>query len=164
MSDQNYNQTILIGAAVAAGILGTLTGLLGFRKTNKGLTEQAKDFACQALEVGDMVNKKMILGGVAGGIVGAVAALFLAPKSGSELIKDITRPFTHGHSHSTSHKKGRSHPAKSRSARQTISKRSEKKEHHASTTKKAPARRRTAKAAPKVIASHEKAINEAKEA
>jgi gas vesicle protein len=159
-----YNQNLLIGAAVAAGILGTLTGLLGVKKTNKGWAGQAKD-----LLDGEMVNKNMVLGGVAGGLVGAAAALLLAPKSGAELIKDIAHPFTHeGTSKrstsrkSASHKKSSSRSTKGKSSRKT----SEKKEHHASATRKPAARRRTAAAAPKAAAtSHEKeTVSEAKEA
>jgi gas vesicle protein len=35
----------------------------------------------------------MLLGGMVGGVLGAVASLLLAPKSGSEFIKDLSRQF-----------------------------------------------------------------------
>lgn len=159
-----YNQNLLIGAAVAAGILGTLTGLLGVKKTNRGWTGQAKD-----LLDGEMVNKNMVLGGVAGGLVGAAAALLLAPKSGAELLHDITHPFTHegttkrsSSRKSASHKKSSSRSAKGKSSRRS----SEKKEHHASASKKPSARRRTAAATSKTAAAHheKETASEAKEA
>lgn len=38
-------------------------------------------------------HQKFLIGSVAGGLLGAVAALLLAPKSGEELIEDITSNF-----------------------------------------------------------------------
>lgn len=38
------------------------------------------------------MNKNIVLGGVAGGLVGVAAALLLAPKPGSQLIKDVYKP------------------------------------------------------------------------
>lgn len=44
--------------------------------------------------LGKGVNKKMLLGGLAGGVIGATTALFLAPKAGSEFREDLSHPFT----------------------------------------------------------------------
>ena len=39
-------------------------------------------------------NHNVLLGGLVGGLIGAAAALLLAPKAGSELIEDIIRTFS----------------------------------------------------------------------
>ncbi len=158
MSNHKYNnQHLLIGAAVAAGILGTLTGLLGTSKP-KGFAGHARNLANQVLDSSDMVNKNMVLGGLAGGIVGAAAALLLAPKSGSELIKDITSfSFDGAHSHSTSHKKNTSRSSKRGGTAHKSSEKSPEKKARRSASSKKPSssRRRTAAAASR--ASEEKA-------
>jgi gas vesicle protein len=89
MREENNHQNLLIGAAVVAGVLGTLSALMRSNHTVHGWTAHARDAANHMME-GDMVNKNLLLGGVAGGLIGAAAALLLAPKAGSELIEDIT--------------------------------------------------------------------------
>lgn len=86
MSDESHNHNLLIGAAVAAGILGTLSALIrpNFQDSRGGVHQG-----------GEKVNKNLLLGGLAGGIIGAATALVLAPKSGSELMKDIAHTLTH---------------------------------------------------------------------
>lgn len=167
MSNHKYNQNVLIGAAVAAGILGTLTSLLGFKKNGKRLSEQAKEMAHQVLDTGDVVNKKMVLGGITGGLVGAAAALLLAPKSGSDLIKDMARPFSqeiaHARSSVTKHKK-KSHAALAKTKTKIVNKVAKKKSDLASKAKKITKRARTASAAlSKGAADREKNVSEVKE-
>lgn len=167
MSDEKYNQNLMVGAAVLAGILGTLSALNRSNRTVKGWTEQAKGVANQVLEKGEAVNKNMLLGGVAGGLIGATAALLLAPKAGSELMKDLAHPFSHEeHARSTSR---RSASRKStsrrkgiaRSAKKSASHHEEGKSHKPAAKKKSPARRRTATAAHKQVAATEKTEAEA---
>lgn len=38
-------------------------------------------------------RQNLVLGGIAGGLVGITAALLLAPKSGKKFIEDLTAPF-----------------------------------------------------------------------
>lgn len=166
MSDHNYNQNILIGAAVAAGILGTLTGLLGIKKQSRGWTDQAKDIADRVMESGDIMNTKMILGGLAGGVVGAAAALLLAPKAGADLIKDLAKPFS-DHVKSSRSTSSKSSAQKSGSKKASSKKSGELKVSSAKSEKKSKkksssSRRRTA-AAPKASAHSEKGAHEAKE-
>jgi gas vesicle protein len=175
MSNHKYNQNLLIGVAVAAGILGTLTSVLGFKKNNKRRSRHPKNFVKHILENGEGLNKKFVLGSVAGGLVGATAALLLAPKSGTDLIHDLSHPFSQRAakirlgSHQSSAHKSASHkkkvfPTIKRSHRQKAgSKIVEKKESRSSGTKKTPSKHRTATAAHK-IAIHEKNANEVKEA
>jgi gas vesicle protein len=87
MSDRKNHQNLLIGAAVAAGLLGALTTYLHFKKRftkETSLSQKERGF----------FNKKVALGSLAGGVVGAASALLFAPKAGSELIQDISRPFS----------------------------------------------------------------------
>lgn len=90
-----YHHNLLVGASVAAGILGTVAQLLR-HKNKPGWIQKAKEKANSLLDRGsnELVNRKMIWGGIAGGILAAATALLLAPKSGSELIRDIRRPFS----------------------------------------------------------------------
>jgi gas vesicle protein len=175
MSNHKYNQNLLIGVAVAAGILGTLTSLLGFKKNKKRRSGYPKNFVKHILENGEGLNKKFVLGSVAGGLVGATAALLLAPKSGTDLIHDLSHPFSEraakvrlGSRRSSPHKatshKKKVFPTIKRSHHQKAeSKIVEKKGSKSSGTKKTPSNRRTSTAAHK-IAIHEKNANEVKEA
>ena len=87
------HQKILIGVALAAGLIGTLTTVLRFKRNHRrGWMEQVKHLSRKQIFEKDLVNKKMILGGVAGGIIAATTALLLAPKSGRDLIKDWIHP------------------------------------------------------------------------
>lgn len=83
MLNPKTQKNLLIGAAFAAGILGTLTSLLRNNKVNSTPRKN-----------GELLNKRMLLGGMAGGVVAAATALLLAPKSGIELMKDIYSPFS----------------------------------------------------------------------
>lgn len=85
MSNHKVRKNLLVGAAIAAGILGTVSSLM---RNNKKYKENS--FAREK----EHINKKMILGGMAGGVVAAATALLLAPKSGKELIKEIYGPFS----------------------------------------------------------------------
>ena len=51
------------------------------------------DFFCRFRLKGGQMNKNMILAGLAGGIVGVITALLFAPKSGSQLMKTMYKPF-----------------------------------------------------------------------
>lgn len=176
MSNHKYNQNLLIGAAVAAGIIGTLTSYLGFKKKGRKWSEQAKGIASHVLETGEALNKKLVLGSVAGGLVGAAAALLLAPKSGSDLIKDLAGPFSHkvgevrseaaksaSHRSTALKKKASSSPKKSH-AHKATSKKVEKKGLKASHTKKSTPPRHKVAAVHKAPLAHEKAIHEVKQA
>lgn len=94
MSGDSTNQNVMIGTAVMAGILGILSGLIRSNKKVKNWKEQARGMV-RGHDQKEIINKNLIVGGIAGGIIGATAALLLAPKSGSELIKDITHTLTH---------------------------------------------------------------------
>lgn len=175
MSDESNNHNLMIGAAVVAGILGTLSALL---KTNKAVqcwTDQAKDAACQLMDKSDAVNKNLLIGGVAGGLIGATAALLLAPKAGSELINDIAHTLKHPGEfvHATSHKSSPSRSSRSSSRKPSRSKNASSRAHgkgeakseegsksrkSSSSKKKLPTRRRTAAASQKTGA--EKAVSE----
>ena len=85
MSKEKLRQNRWLGA-FTAGVLGTLTTLFS--------TNAAKKKEPRPERKGDIFNKKMILGGIAGGMVGAAAALLLAPKSGSELLKGLSNPLS----------------------------------------------------------------------
>ncbi len=165
MSNNKYSSNFLIGAAVAAGVLSALSTLLRPRKNRGGWSEQAKDLAQQMINRHDLLNKNFVLGGMAGGIVGVTTALLLAPKAGSELIKDIYHPFAHDHerkSKSASRTKKVAHKSKAKqraahsltkeqsahshtSTSHSSHKKAGKNKHKASTVKKpAAARRRSA--------------------
>ncbi len=174
MTKENHNPGLYIGAAVVAGILGTLSALRHSSRTVQGWTDQAKDVAQQVLEKGEIMNKKMVLGGVAGGLIGAAAALLLAPKSGAELIKDLSHPFSNQGEHgkrsasrktaarqSVSRKKGE-RSTKGAASRKVTAKTEEHKPHKVAAKKKLPTRRRTASAALKQAATaSEKGASEA---
>ena len=166
MSNEKNNQNLMVGAAVVAGLLGTLSALVRSNRTVKGWTEQAKNTASHMLEKGEMINKNMLIGGVTGGIIGAATALLLAPKSGSELMKDIAYSVSHpGEMRRSTSRKSVSRSAskksvagkKRASSRGSVAKRKgmgktgeSKTHHHASpTAKKSAPRRRTATAARK---------------
>ncbi|WP_195155548.1 YtxH domain-containing protein [Candidatus Protochlamydia phocaeensis] len=159
MAKQNNN--LLIGAAMAAGLLGTLTTLLLPRKRT-GWTEQAKEIADKIVTKRKETTKNRLIGGVAGGLVGVTTALLFAPKSGSELIKDMSKPFTETAKHTAT-------PAKKAVKKISKQKASHGPAHHspAGQAKAAAKPKRTAataKKAPKHAAPirHESVANEAK--
>ncbi len=138
------NNNLMAGAAVIAGIIGAIAALFK-RKETHGLREHAKEAAHLIFEHSDCVNKKMLLGGIAGGIIGATAALFLAPKAGSELLKDITQSLKHPEElfsksgskpKSSSKKKHSSTKAISKSATPTAKKTLPSRKRAATTAKK----------------------------
>lgn len=155
MLNHKNHQNLLIGVAVAAGLLGSLTGLgfLSSRKEGKRWSNRARRIANQVVETGDVVNKRIVFGGVAGGLLGAATALLLAPKSGAELINDVAHFFSKQNrnvrsavSRATSHKKeGVLSTKKKRAVHKEHPKTVEKKGKKALETKKTPVRRRTAK-------------------
>lgn len=165
MSDESNNHNLIVGAAVVAGILGTLSTLLKSNKTVKCWTDQAKDAACQLMDKGE-VNKNLLIGGVAGGLIGATAALLLAPKAGCELLQDIAHTLTHPGElihptsrKSSSRKSSRSKNVSSKAHKKEESKSGEKnKSRKSSSKKKATSRRRTAVSALK--GSAEKIAND----
>lgn len=175
MSHDLNDRSLIVGAAVVVGILGTLSALLRTNKTVQGWKEQARDSANQLMNKGDAVNKNLLIGGVAGGLIGATAALLLAPKSGSELMQDIAHTLKHpgelvhptsrksSSSRSSSRKVSRRKSASSKASRKGESKSEEGGKSHRSpiSKKKSPTRRRTATAALK--ASSEKAAGETTE-
>jgi gas vesicle protein len=109
---QNSQKKFLIGAAVAAGVLSTLASILA-PKQHKEWGEQAQDLASHLLDKKDRVNKNLLIGTLAGGVVGVTAALLLTPKAGSELLNDLYHPFSHSR---------REVKSKVKSAKKTLSK------------------------------------------
>ena len=95
MSNQKDQRSLLMGVAVAAGILGTLTTIfISKKQEEKNWGEKTQDFFGEILDGTDhLVNKKMVWGGMAGGALGALAALLFTPKSGEDLIKDLSSVF-----------------------------------------------------------------------
>jgi gas vesicle protein len=171
MTKENNNQGLYIGAAVVAGILGTLSALMRSSRTIRGWRGQAKDVAQQVLEKGEIMNKKMVLGGVAGGLIGAAAALLLAPKSGAEFIKDFSHPFSDRREKarpasrkpasrkSVSNKKGSLRSAKSGIVR-GIKKTEGQKPPKASARKRSTTRRTATAALKQAVTPLEKSITE----
>lgn len=165
MSDESHNHQLLIGAAVVAGVLGTLTAIM---RSNITLAETRE----VANHTGEAVNKNMLLGGLAGGIIGAAAALVLAPKSGSELMKDIAHTLTHPDEliHPTSSKKSSARTSPRKSSRSNSASSKTKGNEHgesksaesgksrkSTSKKKTPPRRRTASTAVKGAVSDKSA-------
>lgn len=173
MSNQKDHSNLLIGAALAAGIIGTLTSLFLPKKSRQGWVDQAKEIAHHAVEKTDTVNRNLVLGSLAGGLVGVTTALLLAPKAGSDLIDDMYRPFTnmmHKKTQASSHAKKAAHKTKSKSKKASphtahhatpSSKSVKAKEHKKTPTKKASAGR---KAVRKVVKTIESPVSEIKEA
>lgn len=169
MSNQKDHSNLLIGAAVAAGILGTLTSLLLPKKSRQGLVEQAKGLAHHAAETTEMINRNLVIGGVAGGLVGVTTALLLAPKAGSDLLEDMYRPFANMHkkTRTNAHPKKAASKAKSKSKKAT-----HHAEHHHAKPAKAKSQKKTSSrkvtagrsAARKVAKTIEAAVPEVKEA
>ena len=171
MSEES-NHNFIIGAAVVAGVLGTLSALMRSNSTVQGWTEQAREAASHAFDKGETFNKNMLLGGVAGGMIGAATALLLAPKAGSELMKDIAHHLAHPGElvHSSSRKASSSR--KSSRSKATSHKKSGKEEakstengksRKSASKKKSAPRRRTATAALKATTT-EKGTSETAEA
>jgi gas vesicle protein len=90
MMNRNNKNAFLVGAAVAVGVLGTLTTLLLPKRARKGWGEQAREAANNAT---DWKAHKRFIGGIAGSLVGVTTALLLAPKSGNDLLEDISKTF-----------------------------------------------------------------------
>jgi|GEM_PF-3523714 len=85
MSDKKQCQSLVMGAAIVTGIVGTFSALIYFSHADNEKERKEKR---------EIINKNVVLGGVAGGLVAAATALLLAPKAGSELIKDLAHPFS----------------------------------------------------------------------
>lgn len=90
----NKKETIYMGAAVAAGLvgIGTLTSIYSFRKPKDGWLNQAKTANVNIAGKKEKPIKKWMLGSIAGGILGIATALLFAPKSGNKLVKDLFEP------------------------------------------------------------------------
>lgn len=93
MSDESTNHNLLIGIALAAGVIGAVTSFL---RSNHQIGESLlahpgkKIPKCCSVE-STSINKNFLIGGIVGGLLGATAALMLAPKPGSELIHDVAQ-------------------------------------------------------------------------
>ena len=48
------------------------------------------------MDKSELPNKNLLIGGLAGGLIGAAAALLLAPKSGTDLVKELVNLLTEG--------------------------------------------------------------------
>jgi gas vesicle protein len=90
----NSKQTnLLLGTTLAVGLMGTISSFLRAKKKSKTWKDNARKIALQLMKK-NVINKNMVLGSFAGGLVGVTAALLLAPKSGADLLKDISHPFS----------------------------------------------------------------------
>jgi hypothetical protein len=98
MSEEKFKENLFVGATTLMGILGTLSTMLRLNRFPKW-RDQAKEAANINLEKGEKVNKNFMLGGIAGGLIGAATALLLAPKAGYDLVKDLFLHFSHGKEH-----------------------------------------------------------------
>ena len=119
--NKNQRNNFLIGAAALAGLIGTLTTIFMPKRVNKGWMEKAQDVANQMKgnlpawayhQNQERLNKNLMIGSVAGGLIGITTALLLAPKSGSELIRDITNTLQGNHHHHRGRKQVRTGTAK----------------------------------------------------
>lgn len=70
----------------------------------------------------------MMLGAIAGGVIGAAAALLCAPKKGTELIKGMASPFSRYFKKASLAKKSRAKTTKNQ-GKKTSSKHTTKKPH-----------------------------------
>lgn len=79
-------------AAAAAGLLGTLAAVIIPRR-QRGWADQAREIADDLINYRKekSFNRNHVIGGLAGSLVGITTALLFAPKSGNELLKDLTR-------------------------------------------------------------------------
>lgn len=100
MANNNNKNVLLVGAAVAAGIAGTLATFF-WPERERGLTEKAKKTANTMLDGLKNLNAKregvmsqdFVIGSVAGSLIAATTALLLAPKAGKDLLSDISKFF-----------------------------------------------------------------------
>jgi len=104
MKNEKYRPHIIAGAAVGAaaiiaGILGTIAAIARPRsRSNRkihGWREHARKVAIDLFRKKDAVNKGKIFGGIAGSLIGVATAILLAPKAGSDLMRDLAHLFTH---------------------------------------------------------------------
>ncbi len=96
---KNRRDVFLTGA-VMAGLLGAVATLLIPRRGRKDWSQQTKDITDRILKEmricrpnQEMGNKNFFLGGIIGSLVGVTTALLLAPKPGSQLMKELSRSF-----------------------------------------------------------------------
>lgn len=86
-----HKQHLLVKTALTS--LLTLISIARPKKVARGWIERVKKGTNQmTIRRKGIMNKNIIIGGVAGGLVGVATALLLAPKPGSQLIKDVYKP------------------------------------------------------------------------
>jgi len=107
--------------AFAGGILGTVSTILKWNQRKNRIGKSSERA---------FLNHQMMLGGLAGGLIGAAAALLFAPASGARLRQEVVRPFSRflKNDHETA---PNSPPKKKRPAQQA-------KKNNAGQKKKAP--------------------------
>lgn len=102
MLKHHQNKIIMSSvAAFAVGLAGAITTYLTSQKKSKTLSSQAKKVAQDMMEGikgwnwthGERLNKNLFIGSIAGSVLGATAAVLLAPKSGKELIGNFIKLF-----------------------------------------------------------------------
>lgn len=103
MATRNKNNSIMAGA-IAAGIAGSLAAAAYlWPKKTKGWSFPTQEKARSILsklnglnQFGQSkVNNKLLMGSLAGSVVGATTALLFAPKSGKGLVHDIMKSIHH---------------------------------------------------------------------
>jgi gas vesicle protein len=147
MSHKNNSNNLLMGAAIAAGIAGTLATLLWPEK-QPGWT-QAKKVAGDKWETWthprpDHFSRNFLIGSLAGSVIAAATALLVAPMPGKELIREIgeSLPGLDGHAPV---KKARSRPSRAKQATAGSSaKRVERKGGSSSSSRKKTAHKKAA--------------------
>lgn len=114
MTNKESHNGFVTGAALG-GLIGSVAGLLLAPKSGKDLRCDIAETYCDVTEGAEKYGKKIkekgehllhfnsekedsattnfLIGSVIGAVVGATAAVVLAPKSGSELRKNITKTY-----------------------------------------------------------------------
>lgn len=93
MSNQNIKYHIALGATILVGVLGAVSALSRYYLTGYRWKNPSVRKASLFLK-NNFINKNKLLGGFAGGVIGGLAALLAAPKAGSDLIHDLSHPFS----------------------------------------------------------------------
>lgn len=88
------NETIALGAVIAAGVIGTLAAVLASKKEPLSWAEQARLFANGIIvEKEDNTKRNVVLGTIAGSLIGVASALVVAHQSGGATwLDDMIKP------------------------------------------------------------------------
>lgn len=150
MSNEKHNSNFGAGMSLLTGILGTLSSFMRSNSPRENMTSRTSN-AAASIKESINANKRLLLGGVAGGLIGAAAALLLAPKSGHDLVRGLFP-------HLQENKRARPASGKTVSAKRGKRKSSDGKAEDLLPVKKRRAVRKTAESA-----KPRKAVSEKKE-